>query len=218
MKEIGLPFMAPMVRAVLADAKTKTRRAVKNQPEADETIIVGTYHPTVIDRHGNEQPGPEVFGAYSATGEWAARCPYGRPGDRLWVRENWRAPKSCDGSPPRSISDSEAIRFIADETVGVDPGFGRFRPGMFMCRWMSRILLENVSVRVEHLQDISEADALAEGITRLGDDGFGLPDGRHFHAADPRISYLSLWEAINGDGSVEANPWVWVVEFKRIAA
>ena len=92
---------------------------------------------------------------------------------------------------------------------------GKLRPGIFMPRWASRITLEVTGVRVELLQDISEADALAEGIVQLRDGGFGLPDGSHYHAADPRQSYLGLWEAINGEGSVTANPWVWVVEFKR---
>jgi hypothetical protein len=68
---------------------------------------------------------------------------------------------------------------------------------------------------VERLQDISEADALAEGIARLKE-GFGLPDGRHFHSTDPRQSYFGLWESINGPGSWAANPWVWAVEFRNI--
>lgn len=87
-----------------------------------------------------------------------------------------------------------------------------------MPRWASRITLEVTGVRVERLHDISEADALAEGIVQLRDGGFGLPAGEHYHAADPRISYWSLWEHINGTGSVEANPWVWVVEFRRLEA
>ena len=222
MKERGLPFMADMVRAVLAYIKTKTRRELSSQPPEDVTIMVGIYHPTVLDRHGDEQPGPEQYGAYSTNGEWALKCPYGQPGDRLWVREHWRTYASLDDLAPSEIQPGAGIQYEAGGTsVATLPkkllGMGKFRPGMFMCRWMSRILLEVVSIRVERLQDISEADALAEGITQLRDDGFGLPDGRHYHAADPRISYLSLWEAINGDGSVEANPWVWVVEFKRIA-
>jgi hypothetical protein len=85
-----------------------------------------------------------------------------------------------------------------------------------MPRWASRITLDIGGVRVERLQDISEADALAEGIVQLKDGGYGLPAGEHYHSADPRQSYLSLWETINGPGSVEANPWVWVVEFKRL--
>jgi hypothetical protein len=79
-----------------------------------------------------------------------------------------------------------------------------------------RIALEITNVRVERLQDISESDAMAEGIVRQHDEGFALADTTHYHAADPRMSYWSLWEAINGAGSVEANPWVWAVSFKRV--
>jgi hypothetical protein len=71
-------------------------------------------------------------------------------------------------------------------------------------------------VRVERLQDISEADALAEGIVRQADGGYGLADTTHYHFTDPRQSYLSLWESINGAGSVEENPWVWAVELRRL--
>jgi hypothetical protein len=75
-------------------------------------------------------------------------------------------------------------------------------------------MLELTGIRVERLQDISEADALAEGIVPVHG-GFGLPAGEHFHSSDPRQSYFSLWESINGRESLEANPWLWVVEFKR---
>jgi len=80
----------------------------------------------------------------------------------------------------------------------------------------ARITLEITSVRVERLQDISEADAMAEGIVQQPDGGYGLADTTHYHSTDPRQSYFSLWEAINGDGSVEANPWVWAIEFRRL--
>lgn len=71
-------------------------------------------------------------------------------------------------------------------------------------------------MRVERLHDISEADAIAEGLTPQRGGGWGLDQGEHFHAADPRISYWSLWDAINGAGSAKANPWVWVLSFQRI--
>ena len=82
-----------------------------------------------------------------------------------------------------------------------------------MPRWASRITLEITAVRVERLQDISREDAMAEGIVIQPDGGYGLADTTHYHATDPRHSYWSLWEAINGPGSVEANPWVWAVTF-----
>jgi len=96
------------------------------------------------------------------------------------------------------------------------PAFKMWRPSIHMPRWASRITLKITDVRVERLQDISEPDALAEGIVATYG-GYGLPEGEHFHAVDPRQSYWSLWEAINGPGSVEANPWVWAVAFRRVS-
>ena len=91
------------------------------------------------------------------------------------------------------------------------------RPAIHMPRAASRITLGITGVRVERLQDISEADALAEGIeySELFK-GYCIGMAEHFNSHDPRQSYFSLWEAINGPGSVEANPWVWVVEFKKL--
>ena len=87
---------------------------------------------------------------------------------------------------------------------------------MFMPRWASRILLEVTGVRVERLQAISDADALAEGIVYSERfNGYCIGEAEHFHSHDPRQSYFSLWEAINGPGSVEADPWVWCVSFRR---
>jgi hypothetical protein len=130
-------------------------------------------------------------------------CPYGQPGDRLWVREAW--------SPTNPISYGMLYRADFDT-----PSVGRWKPSIHMPRWASRITLEVTEVRVERLQDISEVDALAEGIVQLGDGGYGLPAGEHYHAADPRQSYFSLWEEINGPGSVESDPWVWAVSFKVV--
>ncbi len=185
MKERGILFSAPMVRAILAGAKSQTRRAIKQRP----------------------------------AGEWAApgktACPYGAPGDRLWVREAWHAACDFNQVPPREIPIGSDIEHAATARSYAEIGLmGKLRPGMFMPRWASRITLEVTEVRVERLQNISEADALAEGVQR-GYGGFHVDQGAHFHVADPRQSYFSLWEAINGPGSVEAKPWVWVVAFKR---
>jgi len=134
--------------------------------------------------------------------EWRCEptpCPYGEAGDRLWVRETW-APVTV------------GYAYAADPFWNASPA-GRWRPSIHMPRGASRITLEIAAVRVERLQDISESDARAEGIVALHGGGFGLPDGSHFHAVDPRISYWSLWDAINGAGAVEANPWAWCVSF-----
>lgn len=169
-----------MVRAILAGTKTQTRRVVKNSP-----------------------------GLHAGRVAWdVGRCPYGQPGDRLWVRESML------------FDPDQGWRYSADGADVIDENYGKINqrcPSIHMPRCCCRILLEITGVRVEWLQAISEADALAEGIVPVAD-GFGLPDGEHFHAADPRQSYLGLWEAINGPGSVEANPLVWVLSFRQIEA
>ena len=111
--------------------------------------------------------------------------PYGRTGDRLWVRETWGHNPEGPGYVYRSDGDFD-MKFHGD----------RWRPSIHMPRWASRITLEVTGVRVERLQDINEEDALAEGVE---------------HA------FRSLWESINGPGSWDANPWVWVVEFRRVS-
>jgi hypothetical protein len=193
MKERPILFSAPMIRAFLAGTKTQTRRALR----------------------GFCPPSTPEFDSETGRLEWLNRdevvcgmpCPYGQPGDRLWVREAWARTKVFPGS------DMVVYRESDNRT---DYG-GPWKPGIHMFRRDSRITLEITDIRVERLQDISEADALSEGIVKLPDDGFGLPAGEHYHAADPRISYWSLWDAINGQGATEVNPWVWVASFKRAA-
>jgi hypothetical protein len=172
-------------------------------------------------RDTSDQPSDEdIFGGGGFESPFGSEANCIKSAARLWVREAWRAAAVLDSSPPRDIPSDSRIWHEADDSVSGLRGLvrmGKLRPGMFMPRWASRITLEVTGVRVERLQDISEADALAEGIVP-GYGGFGLADGSHFHAADPRQSYLGLWEAINGPGSVEANPWVWAVAFKSAEA
>jgi hypothetical protein len=179
MKERPILFSAPMVRGILAGTKVQTRRVVKPQ-------AMGQWGPVVP-------------------------CPYGQPGDRLWVREAWDfIPEGDPGTP-----SCAGIRYWADAGYELrtppsnyNPmlyGKERVRPSIHMPRWASRITLEVTGVRVERLQDISEADARAEGISRAD-----CPD---WHAT---TDYRALWESIHGPGSWAANPWVWVVEFKRV--
>jgi hypothetical protein len=133
--------------------------------------------------------------------------PYGDPGDRLWVREShwWfkdEPDNSCGYYPPKLTR--EDVEYRADG----DDGRKVWRPSIHMPRWASRITLEVTGVRVERLQDISEADARAEGVEpnafERTADNYGS------------VLYRRLWESINGPGSWDANPWVWVVEFRRI--
>ena len=135
-----------------------------------------------------------------------AQCRYGKPGDLLWVRESWS--KRTDGT----------IVYAADEIAEKV----YWKPAMFMNRWASRITLEVTGVRVERLLDISESDAIAEGVhpdpcERQDDDGdgffrIGAVRGDSF----PIARYAVLWESINGTGSWESNPWVWVIEFTKV--
>ena len=193
MKELPIRFSGPMVKAILDGSKTQTRRVVKQ------------------DRDGllDCKPTP----AWDAFWQCVA-CPYGKPGDRLWVRETFGIDDE-DGAvlyfaDPDTAQNAEHARICEDR-------YPRRRPSIHMPRWTSRILLEITGVRVERLQDISEADAQAEGIEYSERfEGYCIGMAEHYHSHDPRLSYASLWESINGPDSWAANPWVWVVEFRRI--
>jgi len=207
MKERPILFKGQMVRPVLAGTKTQTRRVVK--APASVTAIKH-FDGLRWDRMQGNHRGDTI------------NCPYGQPGDRLWVRETWQGPLiPADDPYPDDMYTPKFCEYAADG--GPTPEFStaddelvcRWRPSIHMPRWASRITLEVTGVRVERLQDISCYDALAEGISHTRD-GFGMPDGSHFHCNDPRQSYFSLWETINGPGSVAANPRVWVVEFQRV--
>lgn len=124
-----------------------------------------------------------------------SRCPYGQPGDRLWCRETWG--EHCS---------NKSIVYRADFGAGEFDPVNRWRPSIHMPRIASRILLEIESVRVERLNDISRGDAMAEG----------CPFPNMASGPDPRKWYSGLWDEINGAGSWAANPWVWVVEFRRV--
>ena len=188
-------FSAPMVRALLAGTKTQTRRVVKD---------TGLY---AIDAaiHGPETAARELQAL-------ASRCPYGQPGHKLWVREAFSGARAYEmhGYPLKEWGNK--IWFWADG----NPQRGDWtkpRPSIHMPRHLSRITLEVTDVRVERLQDISEADAIAEGIGRTAS-GHWLP-GPCDH---PEWAYHQLWDQINGAGAWGANPWVWVVSFKVVAS
>lgn len=222
-----------MVRALLGGRKTQTRRVVKPQPHADcSRIEVDHYHPTVIDKSGDESPGDEIFGAYSLDGEWGVKCPYGEPGDRLWVREAWAARvahshglDACDcddvlftypaDGADRFVSGSEIAKYnSADSWVFPRSVLaGGNAPSIHMPRWACRIVLEIVSVRVERVQDISRADAKAEGFLPSEFTGLESWNGQMYGNAE--LAFAACWRDINGPESWDANPWVWVVEFRR---
>lgn len=208
MKIKPIIFSGPMVLAILSGAKTQTRRAVKG--EIGELNGVPTL---------NGQPlvdCPAVL----------AQCPYGKPGEQLWVRENFSGPhcmeagEGCAAVPPGKWAHESRIWYWANG----EPSYGDWtRPhqSIHMPRWASRITLEIVSMRIERLQDISKADALAEGAKFHDGRGIGHSGWRHddkdgYVYDNARSAYARLWQKINGPGSWNANPWVWVIEFKRV--
>lgn len=205
MAERPILFNTAMVRALLAGTKTQTRRVVNIQPAPGCIGHFGPGSPFIRGERG------------------VIRCPYGQPGDRLWVRETWNAFAGWAGY--YYAADYEGWGIGSDDDPDHVPDHAvRWKPSIHMPRSASRILLEVTAVRVERLQDISEADARAEGIfqhVRGGwhwhkHDSSNLDDWNQFGYRTARHTYQSLWEQINGAGSWDANPFVWVVEFKRV--
>ncbi|CUI30398.1 hypothetical protein [Achromobacter xylosoxidans] len=214
MRERPILFSGPMVRAILAGNKTQTRRVVKPQPA----------------------------GAWAAPGKTS--CPYGQPGDHLWVREAWRSTADLDKHSGSQIADLcldagynvpwAPIQYEADgarrdwKHTGTPPHDGppqpgRYRHARFMPRFACRLVLEVTRVRVERLQAISYMDALAEGAfdaaafvgqecTDTGESADELARRLQW----PQRAFRELWCKINGAESWDANPWVWIVEFRRI--
>lgn len=207
MIERPILFSGAMVRALLAGTKTQTRRALKVQP-LDILPMKG-------DKAGREWIGlmqnpPEAKGVMF-------RCKFGVPGDRLWVRERWRKDGvlwhyAADGLMVPDQRDYD-VRATFARRAPLSESAYKWKPSIHMPRCAARLFLEIACIRVERLQDISEADAKAEGCC--------VP--LIIYPDEPRESYSyatayrSLWESINGPGSWAANPWVWCLTFKRVA-
>lgn len=196
MKEKPILFSTPMVQAILSGHKTQTRRIVKkNEIDKIANCILSNHHPSLI-------------------------CKY-KIGNTLWVRETWQ--QECvpvyddfglglkatgnylykaNGSmlPPKSSSLS----------------FSKWKPSIFMPREACRLFLEVKNIKVEKLQDISIEDAIKEGVyyDKCYDGYTADSEARTFHGSDPCMSYFKLWRQINGDKSLEENPYVWVIDFK----
>lgn len=197
MKKTRIPYSQPMARARRDGIKTHTRREMRPQP----TSFVGGPGVTLPDG----SPAPKVpMDDYWGTCGREIICPYGQPGDILLPVEPWRAPKEFDALPPSHIPTGTPIWLDAN---GPAPeAFGRYRHARFMPRHLITASDVLVAVRVERLQDISEADAVAEGCK---------PKHLHGHMwATAYMAYGELWESINGPGTWDANPCVWVLEFK----
>lgn len=232
-KERPILFSAPMVRAILDDQKTMTRRVVKF-PEPSNSL--GVWEPTTIggngvyDAHGNQAP-EEAAIWHTRTGQ-TLLCPYGKPGDRLWVRETCRAEELSGGlDGVRYLADEAFIPIENSQEAGdnwINLYAYRRKKGatvgsIHMPRWASRILLEITGVRVERLQDISEDDAWAEGIEAIdgaldNDAIYAMAKkiGRSYEDAAP--TFAVLWDSLYPACGWDVNPWVWVIEFRRITS
>lgn len=219
MKERPILFGGPMVRAIKDDHKTKTRRVVKPQP--DILASDGTarrYKPLEVVLNGElvVMHGPPDDPRDARYVDKPIACPYGGVRDRLWVRETWRADyehgENTRGAVPPWVEYRADTQSDGPADGSADAESPKWKPSIFMPRWASRITLEIVDVKVEQVQDISEADAIAEGAlpTSAGD---GYP-----FAMSARMNFVDLWDSINlkrGYGWA-VNPWVWCISFRRI--
>ena len=200
MKERPELFNGAMVRAIIEGRKTMTRRVVKpGTAKLIEECMADPLANLNIGLHKGRIKPP-----YSV-------------GDRLWVRETWKASLTCPDACRCSQKDNGII-YRADMA---QCGFKhKWKPSIFMPRRASRITLEVTHVRAERLQDISEKDAIAEGVERIenlnGMQTFGYRDysGRTAGFLRARQSFATLWGSIYGEGAWDANPWVWVTKFK----
>lgn len=223
MNESPLPLAAHQVRAVLSDAMTQMRWIVRPQPPFGciYTINGAGTHALCMADDGRPPHDKTVYVPPTATStDHRLACPYGVPGDRLWVRETWRTSTVHDHiGISRSIeyrADGANIAGHHDEIMQLPrkiADIDHWRPSIHMPRWASRIDLEIVAVRVERLQDLSEEDAKAGGVSTAIDPD-GSPDEPMGTA---RGMFHALWNAINGDRATwESNPWVWALTFRRI--
>lgn len=216
-------FNAEMVRAILDGRKTQTRRIIQSAAKN----MQARGHEVISHRApGDKWYGDYVYSMRDRSGVWQdftneqflAKCPFGQPGDRIWVRETWaeaggNAPELqlYRANYPDHVPSSYENLKSAEEI--------RWRPSIHMPRWASRITLEITDVRVERLSEISEADAAAEGVPPAGD---LLPDypGAYLTPkgdfATAKVAFQRLWESIYGEDSWQANPWVWVIKFKQV--
>ncbi|HBQ3454748.1 hypothetical protein B6J49_07260 [Klebsiella pneumoniae] len=210
MKERGMIFNGEMVRAILDGRKTQTRRIMKPQPEPCPRG--GHWWPsnvfkTMLHVEDEMQNGKGGWG-----GLVGDACPFGDVGDRIWVREAFASGLSTKSTLAyRATHKREDLEDGFYDTI-------KWTPSIHMPRWASRILLEITDVRVERLNAISEEDARAEGIIDGGCLNCGEPEpcGCANPEPDATDAFAYLWQSIYGQESWNADPWVWVIEFKRV--
>ena len=214
-KERPILFSAPLVRALLAGTKTVTRRLVRPQPQGHYwqslppearyrhhvgvmedgagLVCASVHHITVNGRESMDEDPP-------------ARCPFGVPGDRLWVREAWHTDENDLAYARAKHEDAigpSPIYYRATEEIENPHAGWTWRPSIHMPRWASRIDLEVTEVRVERLQEITEEEAQAEGF-----------DGRGPLRESSRDQFAEKWDELHGAGSFAANPWIWRIGFR----
>ncbi|CAY73975.1 hypothetical protein EPYR_01595 [Erwinia pyrifoliae DSM 12163] len=218
MKERPILFSHQRVRALLSGQQRQTRRIMKSQPlEPGQDNHEGCYG---IDVLGNHLQGNRVL----SLDNLSHHCPYGQPGDRLWVRETWRGPivPAEDivryQQSPSQFKKADYCQYQADSSIysaDDQEQLGGWQAGIHMPRWASRIDLLITDIRVEKIQDISDDDVMAEGVqveTHFLNNFFTLQS----EAGSAKDAYRKQWVTLYGCNSWEANPWVWVIEFKPI--
>lgn len=243
MSKKPISFNTEMVRAIPNGHKSLTRRVVKPQPPEETKTLCGPkmYEPIAIDKDGEMYPGSTIYGIYDESGEWGTKCPW-HPGDLLYVRETWQYTKynNMDGDLGCEVEFRDGVRkyFEFNDSERYHQ-FSKFalkegwQPSIYMPKEAARIWLEVTNVRVERVQDITEEDARKEGCTpdeincrysfaMLWDSLYAKP--RPVEKNGVIICYESYpWDDVqetreykNRPWIVHGNPWVWVIEFKRV--
>lgn len=215
MKERPILFSTPMITAIIDGHKTQTRRLIKPQPshflrgaalQIDPDLRKHKGVPMKLTHKKPTRNGNVWEGDYGDRFE-PIKCRY--DADQLWVRETWKHNTMPTGWP---------YHYYEDDTVYSDRDSERWKPSIHMPREASRIYLEVESIHVERLQDITREDAISEGVyySQALDGYVTDEDGRNYHHSDPVVSFCKLWISINGAESWDANPYIWVVQFKKV--
>jgi hypothetical protein len=205
MKELPMIFPTPSVQAILEGRKIMDRRVVKADLDSRGVRFTNRWE----DWHGN-----------------IVKCPFGKSGDILWVRETFKVEGSMShGQSVLGVTYKANDRWVENESKEVFNIYHRgntgWRPSTQLPKNAARIWLQVEDIKVERLQDISEEDARAEGLkvqqTKLGESYFDYTTGYHNGLFKPRASFRTLWQSLHGPESWEANPWVWAVTFKVLS-
>lgn len=203
MNEKPILFSGEMVKAILDGRKTMTRRVIKPQPDKKLEHLAGAWFTHYWQHNGLWNDDGKV-----------AKCPYGQPGDRLWVRETFKGAWKKNGRASEYWltyrADNKKVLYRTAYIDDFENWPNKWRPSIFMPRWASRITLQITNVRVEHIQGITECDAMFEGLWN----GYTATGPDDYH----QRKFAELWNKLNvkrGFGW-DANPWVWVIEFQKV--